>query len=137
MTDKQFIKSAIFSDNKIWNKKINYICKPNKLFRMISRRNIRVKVMQALYSAETDNSDFTTQKLLRMVEWQAMLKWSHNSTLSHTLLHFSYTVCTRNPCSGAYNQVVFYTENSKSHFRGHSCSARDSLDPMFMEFSAQ
>jgi N utilization substance protein B len=37
---------------------------------MISRRNIRVKVMQALYSAETDSLDFTTQKLLRMLESQ-------------------------------------------------------------------
>lgn len=37
---------------------------------MISRRNIRVKVMQALYSAETDSSDFTTQKLLRMLDSQ-------------------------------------------------------------------
>lgn len=37
---------------------------------MISRRNIRVKVMQALYSAETDSLDFTNQKLLRMLESQ-------------------------------------------------------------------
>jgi N utilization substance protein B len=37
---------------------------------MISRRNIRVKVMQALYSAETDSSDFTTQKLLSMLDSQ-------------------------------------------------------------------
>ena len=37
---------------------------------MISRRNIRVKVMQALYSAETDSLDFTTQKLLSMLESQ-------------------------------------------------------------------
>jgi N utilization substance protein B len=62
--------TAIISYMTLINKNFSYICYPNKLFRMISRRNIRVKVMQALYSAETDNSDFTTQKLLRMVESQ-------------------------------------------------------------------